>query len=370
MKESGIYFSGLNGIRAIAALAVVVSHTTLMLGDFGLNPHLFGTCEDGTPKGLMLARYGVSIFFVLSGFLITFLLLQEKESGEIKIKKFYIRRILRIWPLYYLYLAIALIITFLTKGYYTHMSLFLYIFYAANIPFILGAPINLVAHFWSLGVEEQFYLFWPWMNRIRIQKLMWTLVLLIIVLVGFRIFLHYFQPGSLLESALHITRFHNMMIGALGAILYKQSNNLFLRISDNWVTQTCSWIILFLVLINQYHLASVIDNEIICVVALFIIIGQIRIRKRIFNLEIPLLNFPGRISYGIYVYHPLIIFLCVKIIKPDFFAEPFNYIVIYLAVISGTIFTAYISYTFFEKYFLNLKKRFEPQSSKKPDISI
>jgi peptidoglycan/LPS O-acetylase OafA/YrhL len=315
--------------------------------------------QDGTPKGLMLARYGVSIFFVLSGFLITYLLQQEKESGKIHIKKFYIRRILRIWPLYYLYLGIALIITFLTNGYYTHVSLLLYIFYAANIPFILGTSITLVAHFWSLGVEEQFYLFWPWMNRIRIQKLIWTLVFLIILLVGSRIFLHYFRPGSLLESVLHITRFHNMMIGALGAILYRQSNKLFLKISDNWITQSVSWLILFLVLINQYHVASVIDNEIICVVALFLIIGQIRIHHRVLNLETPVLNFLGRISYGIYVYHPIIIFFGIRTLNFSQIQTPFNYIFIYLAILSGTILTAYLSYTFFEIHFLNLKKRFE-----------
>ena len=109
MNSKSIYFPGLNGIRAVAAIAVVISHITIALKDFGLDPHIFGTFDDGKPKGYILAGYGVSVFFVLSGFLITYLLISEKDSHSIDIKKFYIRRILRIWPLYYLYLIIAVI---------------------------------------------------------------------------------------------------------------------------------------------------------------------------------------------------------------------------------------------------------------------
>src|SRR5271155_5691395 len=102
MKQA-VYFSGLNGLRAIAALSVVFSHTTTSLNQFGLNPFIYGKFPDGTTKTTLLAAFGVTIFFALSGFLITYLLLEEKKTKEINIKNFYIRRILRIWPLYYLY---------------------------------------------------------------------------------------------------------------------------------------------------------------------------------------------------------------------------------------------------------------------------
>ena len=109
MALKSVYLPGLNGLRAIAALAVVVSHTTLALNQFGLDSNIFGTGQDGKPKGLDLAGDGVSLFFTLSGFLITFLLLKEKETGSLKVRNFYIRRILRIWPLYYLYLFASII---------------------------------------------------------------------------------------------------------------------------------------------------------------------------------------------------------------------------------------------------------------------
>ena len=76
-KEKPIFFPGLNGLRAIAALAVVFSHITVELGQFNLSPFLFGARENGNPRGLDFADFGVTMFFSLSGFLITYLLLAE-----------------------------------------------------------------------------------------------------------------------------------------------------------------------------------------------------------------------------------------------------------------------------------------------------
>ena len=312
MSDKTIYFSGLNGLRAIAAIAVVISHITLGLGSFGLDVHLFGTFADGNPKGLSLAGYGVSIFFVLSGFLITFLLQIEKDSAEINIKKFYLRRILRIWPLYYAYIFVC-IVTMLIYGFDIEIkNLLFYFFYTPNIPFILGTGIGFIMHYWSLGVEEQFYLFWPWLNK-KINNLIPPLIILIISIITIKVALHFLYPNSILEMTIHVTRFHCMMIGGVGAILYKQKHSLFLRLVDNKISQSICWFILFLVAINKYHFASIIDNEIISVVGLVIIIGQINIKNRLINLENSIFDFLGKISYGIYVVHPLLIFLFAKI---------------------------------------------------------
>ena len=132
-----IYFPGLNGLRALAALSVVIFHLTRDFGQFNLSPYIFGTLADGSPKGFAMAGYGVTIFFSLSGFLITYLLLAEKKQQEIHIKNFYFRRILRIWPLYYLYLVAVLIIIFYFGLHFNGGILLTYIFFAANVPFIL-----------------------------------------------------------------------------------------------------------------------------------------------------------------------------------------------------------------------------------------
>jgi peptidoglycan/LPS O-acetylase OafA/YrhL len=149
-----------------------------------------------------------------------------------------------------------------------------------------------------------------------------------------------------------------MMIGALGAILYKQNNKLFLRLTDNKLVQAVCWIIIFLVAINKFHFASVIDNEIISVVALAIIIGQVRVRNRIINLEVNIMDFLGKISYGIYVIHPILIYFIGKFLGSLNIESPYKYIIVYFTVLGATILVAYLSYTYFEKYFLNFKKKF------------
>jgi peptidoglycan/LPS O-acetylase OafA/YrhL len=353
VSNKTIYFPGLNGLRAIAAIAVVISHVTLNLKEFGLNPDILGCFQDG----LLLAGYGVSIFFVLSGFLITYLLQAEKEIHEIDVKKFYLRRILRIWPLYYLYLTIAVISIVVLRYDLNIKSLMLYLFYAANVPFILGTTLPFLSHYWSLGVEEQFYLFWPWFNK-RIDSLAFPIIILVILFIGTKITLHLLHPNSIFELAIHVTRFHCMMIGALGAVLFKQNNKLFLNVLDNKLSQSICWFIIFLVAINKFHFASVIDNEIISVVALFLIIGQIRMKNRIINLEVPWLDFLGKISYGIYVIHPFLIFFLAKLFNKLLINEFYKYALVYFLVLVSTILVSYLSYTYIETYFLNLKKRF------------
>ncbi|HEY9047668.1 MAG TPA: acyltransferase [Ohtaekwangia sp.] len=359
MSNKSIYFSGLNGLRAISAIAVVVSHTTLSLKEFNLDPFLFGVSQEGKPQGLSLAGYGVSIFFVLSGFLITFLLQTEKDIQDINIKNFYTRRILRIWPLYYLYIGLY-IVTMLIYGICIDwQTLLYYILPAANIPFITGgSTVGLLSHYWSLGVEEQFYLFWPWLNK-KATMLLSLAITLIIILISAKTVLHLFYPNSIWEVSIHITRFHCMLIGAAGALLYKNKNTLFLALVNNKLTQSVCWVIIFLVAINKYHIASFIDNEIISVVALCLIIGQIEIKNRMVNLEVGLLDFLGRISFGIYVLHPLLIFFISKLLPDMTIYLPLRYIIVYLLILTTTIFFSYLSYRYFEKYFLNFKTRFE-----------
>lgn len=358
---------GLNGLRAIAAIAVVISHITLALKEFHLNPYILGVAEDGKPKGLSLAGFGVSIFFVLSGFLITYLLQAEKEVNSINIKKFYLRRILRIWPLYYMYLILVVITILVFKLDFDLKSLLLYIFYAANIPFILNTTLPFVAHYWSLGVEEQFYLFWPWVNKKIDHHIIPTIITFIVILVGTKVLLHFYRPNSLLESIIHVTRFHTMMIGALGAILYKQGNRFFLEITNNKIAQAIGWMIIFLVAINKYHFISIIDNEIISIVTLVLIIGQIHITNRLINLELTFLDFLGKISYGIYVIHPLIIFLLSKSLNQINIQATYKYFMVYFTTLTLTIIISHLSYKYFERYFLVIKKRFVvvPSSSAK-----
>ncbi len=362
-KSKPIYFPGLNGLRAIAALAVVISHVTLHLASFGLDPTIFGTSDDGHPRGLLLAGYGVGIFFVLSGFLITYLLQAEKDKQEIDIGKFYIRRILRIWPLYYSYLSLSVLAIFYFGMDFHWQSLMFYLFYAANIPFILNTTLPFLAHYWSLGIEEQFYLFWPWFNKKTGTGLIYIVAALIVATVAARIAIHFLYPGTLTDAIGHDFLYYQMMIGALGALLYKSGNKLFLRLTDNVITQSICWLLLLLVAVNRFHIASVIDGDIICIAGLCLIIGQIRTSHCVIDLERPVFDFLGKISYGIYVIHPMIIFMMSRLLSGLPMPPPAKYILVYTSVVALTIITSYLSFEYFEKYFLNFKKRYTVISS-------
>jgi peptidoglycan/LPS O-acetylase OafA/YrhL len=358
MRNQSVYFPGLNGLRAIAALSVVISHITLKLDHFGLNPHIFGSTTGDKPRGLELAGYGVTIFFVLSGFLITYLLIKEKEAGTISIGKFYLRRILRIWPLYYAYLAIVIIVNVSIGNPLDAGTLLLYIFYAANVPYILSNTLPMVEHYWSLGVEEQFYLFWPWIMKKVDRWIMPVTVGLIVLLIGARLVIHFVFPNVILERALQVTRFHSLLIGALAAMLYFRRHALFLQLTDNKLVQVLCWLMLGVILVGKFHVASIIDDDLVAMMAVCLIMGQVNVRNRVVNLELNAMDFLGKISYGIYVIHPVLIFLFYRLFPSIPLPSPVSYIVIYVVITAITILLAWLSYNYFEKYFLKLKSKF------------
>ena len=149
-----------------------------------------------------------------------------------------------------------------------------------------------------------------------------------------------------------------MVIGAIGAILYKQHDGFFLKYTDNKAAQTVAWIIIVLSAANVFTVASIINNEIISTVTVVLIIGQINKRNRFINLEIPVLDFLGKISYGIYVIHPLAILAASVLVSGLRVAAPIKYILVYSSIVSITILLAYLSFRYFESYFLRIKSRY------------
>lgn len=360
-----IFFPGLNGLRALAALAVVIFHLTLDFKTFNLDPSLFGRLADGTPKGFAMAGFGVTIFFSLSGFLITYLLLAEKQKQEINIKNFYFRRILRIWPLYYVYLAAALLVIFYFDLRFNWPVLMLYIFFAANFPFVLEnmpplveSTLPFLRHYWSLGVEEQYYLFWPWVVKKLGQHLTRFVILFIGLFIILKLFFHFMFMHTVVAAAFNVIRFDCMLIGSLGAIFYFNRQPLFLKIFSSKITQGVAWLIVLLMIFNSFHIASVIDHEIVSGVTVALIIGQITVKNRLINLDNKVCDFLGKISYGMYVTHPLIIFFSAKLLKDIGTPSLWKYCLVYAFVLGTTILISWVSYEYFEKRFLKIKMKY------------
>lgn len=352
-NSKAIHLTGLNGLRAIAALSVVIGHTFQdTFGDWGfigLNFPIF--------KG------GVTLFFVISGFLITYLLLQEmKKINDIKIGAFYMRRILRIWPIYYLYILVCIgVLVFMGLGDTILTSkLWYYCFFTANIPFLSATGIAMIVHFWSIGVEEQFYLFWPWLVKFSKKYLLPTICAVGILWFALKIGSWVaFTNKSLIYKFFNVTKFHCMMLGALGAVLFDRSNKYYINIFANKIGQIIVWSIFLLSGIWGDYIPAIIREEVIAVMSLFLITGQV-CNSSFINLENKACDYVGKISYGIYVIHPLLIFLSsyayrmLNIDLPIWLQSS----IIYIYTIVATIIVANLSYNYVEKPFLKLKNKF------------
>ncbi len=314
-------------------------------------------------QGLEMAGYGVTMFFTLSGFLITYLLLLEKiKFGGINIRMFYIRRIMRIWPLYYFYLLVSLLALFIYQRDALNGNVIFYFVLLANVPFILGQQFPVIGHFWSLGVEEQFYLFWPWVVRKLSRLVTWLTVFIAVILALKLLFwFYYHRTGDPVPmSAIHITRFHCMAIGALGAVLVSRGNSRLLRAVYSPFTQVLVWGVIALTAVNKFNVYALVNDEIIAVITLLVIVNVSGNPRSFVTLDNTAMNYIGRISYGIYVYHPLVIFLSYqwfgKLIRG--LETNTRYILVYLLVVFVTIGLAGLSYKFFETPFLKWKDKF------------
>lgn len=359
-QTESLYLPGLNGIRAMAAMTVVISHINNRL-------HLFGL-EKGTT--FYVADYAVTVFFTLSGFLITYLLLIEKsQTGVIDIKKFYIRRILRIWPLYFLYLLLVFLIIGFDQ---IKWPVFFYLLMIPNFTKSVSQYIPLhiakfpghnalLGHYWSLGVEEQFYAFWPWIVS-NTKNLLKVLIFFPIFYIILKIFLNVLHAPKSLLLFVNYSRFGCMAIGALGAYLYFTYKEIIMKWIHLRILEIIAVIFFILVTFNLFHIASPVDHEIASMITLIIIINQISNPKKLYSLENKIFNFLGKISYGLYVWNPLIIYVFSLAYKHFFSGLHIDSAILLVLVFTiNTLFivlVSYLSYEYFEKRFLKLKNRF------------
>jgi peptidoglycan/LPS O-acetylase OafA/YrhL len=147
-----------------------------------------------------------------------------------------------------------------------------------------------------------------------------------------------------------------MAIGVASAILFYNKQRLFMLITTHTVTQILSWAFIALLALNKFHIASLINHEFISLVTVCLIMGQIT-KKSIISLENAIFNFIGKISYGIYVIHMVLILYLSKLFGP-LAVNLSSYLLVYFTVITLTIFFAWLSYHFFEKKFLLMKEKY------------
>ena len=302
IKEERVFFTGINGLRFIAALSVIITHIELLKGVFSFKSYW------KNPLVFNIGGLGVYFFFVLSGFLITYILLVEKEKFKtIKIKEFYLRRILRIWPLYYLIIIIGFFVLphfpqihiyYLQNSFVENFNnnLLLYIFILPNLAYSMYIAVPHIGHIWSIGVEEQFYLIWP-LLILKTKNIMKLLLLLIVSIIAFKILVlltnDFFKNENwyaTLKRMVAMCKFECMAIGGVGAVLLQKNDTKYLNICYKKVVINTS---LLLIPILIYLTPNFIQDgihiiySIIFIIVILNILGnkniKIKLENKIFN---------------------------------------------------------------------------------------
>lgn len=349
------YLPGLNGIRAIAASIVLLWHADQFAYLFGLESYGYGA------NGM--SGSAVTFFFVLSGFLITLLLIKEKERFEsVDVIRFYGRRILRIWPVYYLALFASLLVVQhlptdrLPEQKVLAFSLYLGLLPNAALAWNLG--ILSIKPLWSVGVEEQFYLVWPWLVRRakNLPRVLWTIIVGFLVLkIGAR----FLEDGPFYEL-LRLTTIDCMAMGGLCAWMVHTRSRWLRLIYARWLQVSC-WCFLVVSIVHRpIQLTSLLDAETQGVVYAVLITNVSTNPATLLTLENPIANFFGRISYGMYVYHMPVICVLSHYFSPLVLnihpAWARQGVVIGL-VFTVTVMLALVSYRYFETPFLARKSK-------------
>lgn len=346
-----LYLPGLNGIRAVAALAVLFGHMWAPFGEWGIGTPVFDVPWPSGP---------VTTFFVISGFLITYLLMNEVgRTNDVSIGKFYMRRILRIWPLYYGYFVLSLIVVAAFNGEINSAAWF-YGFFSGNISHAIGIGIIPLYHFWSLGVEEQFYMWYPWMVKYNKKHILYAVCGLCVLWFGAKLGCYLFLGKGLAYRIFAVTQFDCMMLGAAGAIMYYLGTEWFKQLCGNRCVAIVAWMLFFTSGLWAKYIPSPITYEVIAIVSLFVIMAGL-LRKPL--LENKVMNYLGKISYGIYVIHPILLYLGtrtigVRLSEYEALQNQGGFAIIFLMVTCLTILIAGLSYKYFEMPFLRMKDKF------------
>ena len=370
MNQNKVYFPNLNGIRFIAAMMVIIHHIEQTRFNFNIpnywktlsTQHTFFYCY---PPIYIIGRLGVILFFVLSGFLITYLLLAEKDSyTKIDIKKFYIRRILRIWPLYFLIILLALFVFPHIRCFCTETIVYNYRYYILfgllfpNVVWAFLGNVPYAAHTWSIGTEEQFYILWPFLVQYFKKNILAILFSIIALYLVVKIVLASAITNFLPYKEM-ITRFWTtfnidcMAIGGVFAyLLFTKNNNLKLLLNNytfySLIVSTILLIAKGVYIPNYYY-------EIYAVLFGILILNFAANKNIHVSLENKYFTFLGTISYGLYMYQPICLVFCLKLL---FYYKIYTTLTYYAFSICSTIFVASVSYFFFEKLFIKYKSKY------------
>lgn len=385
------YFTTLDILRFLAFFCVFISHTFVFSDFYVSNKYIQFVITYFLTQG----NLGVTFFFVLSGFLITYLLLGEYEAKKtVEVSKFYMRRVLRIWPVYFLVVLVGFfLIPFVLHNLVSFgvplekvnvilqgtelYRLTWYVFFVANFDMVYnGAAAFFLAILWSISVEEQFYLVWPWVMRKKVLDNFIYVALVLMCISGLYRYINIDDLNTLRASSFSFIS--DLITGALMAyVVYTKSQvkEYFSRAKNNTLyILTLSVPLAFFVFkyveLKSFETHSIFFNVLYALLPQVLAIQFAVIIAYAAFSYVPYVSsyvgkklvYLGQISYGLYCYHCLGILFVKGLFMLSLFS-PYKSTVLGFAtgaVISFaiTILLAHLSYLYMEKPILRLKKKY------------
>ncbi|MEO8482882.1 MAG: acyltransferase [Acidobacteriota bacterium] len=358
----GTRFRSLDGLRSLVILVLIVHFLdSVRFGPAG--QALFLSVE-------IVASVALDVFFVLSGFLITGILLDTKRA-PLYFRNFYIRRFLRIFPLYYGFLFVYFIVLPHVSGRFDDLRLtttqhVYYWGYLTNVAKSFAWPLApSTGHLWSLAVEEQFYLFWPAViyacSRDRLRAVCWATLLLSPVI---RLFLSYALPATIAYHQL--IRMDVLAMGGLFALYFRSADGIV--VVRRWLFPA-AWLAAVATLLAGVFGAGWLARAVFSsaspymAAAFFVITLEATPTTRWFRIACSRpLQMIGTYSYAIYVLHDPLADVMARFGLLDMPSRSGIYALVYTAVmISAAVLAGALSWHLYEKPLLRLKSAFAYQ---------
>lgn len=367
----GHHYEFIDGLRAVAVLLVIWFHSS----EFVFTEDMVGLVGAYYTAAL-IGQTAVDLFFVISGFLITGILI---DSADLKgrYKRFYTRRTLRIFPLYYAFILLFGLVLMSEppemgsdKGHFIY-----YLFYLQN--WLGGDHLEgiyvLLNHTWSLAIEEQFYLIWPFVFwSLYKRSYMGTMIFcvaLIIVSAGCR-FYFAAQEEYVFAYKATICHFDSIAMGALCSLLYFKYKDQILRYRIPVMLCGAVSFIIFLILLytrqnsTDSHLFMMSNGLIftnifyMCIFMLLLIAREGNAIKK--ALCHRFLRFSGKISYGLYIFHFPVGMMIAASINTMGMGYAASHSITLLLILPVCYLIAWLSYTYLEMPILKLKGKYAP----------
>ncbi|HEY1946373.1 MAG TPA: acyltransferase [Bryobacteraceae bacterium] len=364
----------LDGIRGMAIIGVLLTHSW---------PYIKTTAATGKLVYLLVAamtfgQWGVDLFFVLSGFLITGILIDTKHATNY-LRSFYARRALRILPIYYgvvvMLFLLSLVVPWLAENLPLRREWAPYFVYLQNVPLfwtIGHREVTLVGHFWSLAVEEQFYLIWPFVVFFLPKRtILWICAVGCVLALPLRVYLqHHIFGMSWTAMIITTARMDGLFVGAACAILVRRFSLFPVGIAAAFTgigVSILGWIAVFHRQGEFFGAGPYMRTFGVTAVALLsgALLGFSQRRSLLLDrfLTFSGLRFFGRYAYGLYVFHIPVYLLAGGLIAPKVGLHlplPLKPAILFILVINAfSIALAVVSFEFFETRILRQKSRFK-----------